>query len=81
MLYGSFMAFASWGLSPLTALAGPGGPIAPGVDLFETLPSDFGYFTFTPIPADFFNPGSDPFGDIIGLQGDPRSVAPRRTPW
>ena len=48
-----------------------GGPVAAGIDSFATLPSDFGYFSFTPIPASFFDPGSDPFGDIIGLQGLP----------
>ena len=68
MLYGSLMALAATGVCVLIAFAKP---IPSDVDSFETLPSDFGYFSFTPIPADFFDPGSDPFMDIIGVQGVP----------
>ena len=70
MLYGSLVALPACGLWVLIAFASP---VPSSIDSFETLPSDFGYFSFTPIPADFFDPGSDPFMDIIGLQGVPLS--------
>lgn len=48
--------------------------VLPGVDLWST-PSGGAtvdsHFTVTPIPADFFNPGSDPFDQPIELEGDP----------
>ena len=52
-------------------------PIAPGVDLFAAVPGDgFGNgsqwdFSSMSIPADFFWPGSDPFHDLVPLEGDP----------
>jgi len=56
--------------------------IPPGVDLFET-PNDGmtveSTFTATPIPADFFGPGSDPFDGIIALQGSPLATLPPDT--
>ena len=46
--------------------------IAPGFDLFTTDPvSTHRNFIDTPIPADFFGPGSDPFDGIISLTGEP----------
>ena len=56
--------------------------IFPGVDLFET-PNDSmtvdSQFTVTPLPADFFGPGSDPFDGIIALQGSPLATLPPDT--
>ena len=56
--------------------------IHPGVDLFET-PNDSmtveSLFTVTPLPADFFGPGSDPFDGIIYLQGSPLATLPPDT--
>ena len=46
-------------------------PIPAGLDSFETLYGSEQNFNNGPIPADFFDPGSDPFGDIIGFQGVP----------
>ena len=51
--------------------------IAPGVDLFAAVAGDgFGNgsqwdFSSMPIPADFFWPGSDPFNDLVPLEGNP----------
>lgn len=48
--------------------------VLPGVDLFVTPPggsSVDSHFTTMPIPADFFNPGSEPFFGVIVFQGDP----------
>lgn len=45
------------------------GPIAPGDDLWVT-PAG-GSYDNNPIPADFFDPGSDPFTGGISLQGLP----------
>ena len=42
-----------------------------GFDYFETKPGTFQSFSSTPLPADFFNPGSDPFSGTIFLQGVP----------
>ncbi len=52
--------------------------IPPGVDCYVTPPSGNTYMDFyaTPIPADFFGPGSDPFGGIISLQGEPLNTLP-----
>jgi len=56
--------------------------IPPGSDLFET-PNDSmtveSLFTVTPLPADFFGPGSDPFDGIIYLQGSPLATLPPDT--
>src|SRR5690348_12899539 len=46
-------------------------PIAAGLDSFETLLGSEQNFNNAPIPADFFDPGSEPFGDIIGFEGVP----------
>jgi hypothetical protein len=53
--------------------------ISAGVDLFET-PNDGmtveSLFTVSPIPPDFFGPGSDPFDGIIALEGWPLTTVP-----
>jgi hypothetical protein len=47
-------------------------PVLAGHDLLTTDPTltDFD-FSLTPIPADFFVPGSDPFDGVIALSGGP----------
>lgn len=53
--------------------------VEPGVDLWQT-PAHGGSvesgFTGNPIPADFFGPGSDPFGGSINLVGQPLPTDP-----
>jgi len=51
--------------------------VLPGFDFFETDP-DVTYqdFTGTPIPPDFFGPGSDPFVGTIDLMGVPLGAYP-----
>jgi len=51
------------------ALAAP--VILVGHDLWVTMPESRTDFAGNPIPADFFEPGSDPFDGIIALQGQP----------
>jgi len=48
-----------------------------GVDLWHT-PAGSSYqdFTGTPIPADFFDPGSDPFTGIVDFEGVSLSASP-----
>ena len=61
VLYRFFVASAACAVFMLsTALAGP---LAGGFDSYATRPSDFGYFNFTPIPANFFDSGSDSGSD------------------
>lgn len=48
------------------------GDVLAGVDLF-TATNGSSYTVFS-IPADFFDPGSDPFSGTIQLKGDPLSV-------
>jgi hypothetical protein len=52
--------------------------IEPGIDLWTTPPghSFDDHFTATPIPPNFFGPGSDPFQGTICLQGDPLLTNP-----
>ncbi|MGH8015037.1 MAG: DUF7451 domain-containing protein, partial [Candidatus Zixiibacteriota bacterium] len=52
--------------------------IEPGVDLWTTPPGTTydEHFTVSPIPADFFNPGSEPFSGLINLQGQPLTTLP-----
>ena len=52
--------------------------IEPGIDLWTTPPgSSFdNHFSTNPIPADFFDPGSDPFTGNVTLGGDPLGTAP-----
>ena len=52
--------------------------IRKGVDLFETSATGGTQVDFasTPIPADFFCPGSAPFTGKVGLRGVPLSTAP-----
>jgi len=48
--------------------------VLPGVDLFSTPwggATVDSHFTVMPIPADFFDPGSDPFDQPIELEGEP----------
>jgi len=52
--------------------------IEPGVDLWTT-PSGTSFdmhFTVMPVPADFFDPGSEPFADAIPLKGSPLITSP-----
>ncbi len=51
----------------------PGCAVYPGLDLFTTPGNGATYddFSATPIPADFFDPGSDPFTGVVTLQGVP----------
>jgi hypothetical protein len=52
--------------------------VLPGVDLWTT-PDSTSYdsnFTFNPIPADFFGPGSDPFDGAVALKGKPLVTSP-----
>lgn len=51
------------------AMAGP--VITAGQDLWTTTPQSSKDFVGDPIPADFFEPGSDPFDGVIALQGEP----------
>ena len=46
-----------------------GQDILPGLDLFETDPATT--WEQLPIPADFFEPGSDPFEGTVALRGNP----------
>ncbi len=52
--------------------------IEPGVDLWTTPAgtSFDNHFTVMPIPADFFNPGSEPFSGSICLVGTPLTTSP-----
>ena len=46
--------------------------IGPGGDYWETPPGGFVQnFSVSPIPADFFNPGSDPFVGVVQYYGSP----------
>jgi hypothetical protein len=45
--------------------------IDPGYDLFETAPGTSVDFSSSPIPAGFFDPGSEPFDAAIPLLGTP----------
>ncbi len=55
-----------------------------GYDLFVTPPPLQGTsawnFAVLPLPADFFDPGSDPFSGVIQLQGQPLSSPPGLAP-
>jgi hypothetical protein len=68
VLYSFFVASAACAVIMLsTALAAP---LAGGLDSYQTLDASLDP-TATQIPADFFDPGSDPFPDNIPLQGSP----------
>ena len=56
-----------------TGTAIPCANIQPGIDLFTTPPGAGTHVDFSclPIPAGFFDPGSEPFGGSIPLQGVP----------
>lgn len=56
----------------LLASAAVAQDVQPGSDLFHTDPATtFQNFSGSPIPADFFGPGSDPFDGIINFGGQP----------
>jgi hypothetical protein len=57
------------GLAPEVALAGTS-DVGPGIDLFTT-PGTGATFDDLSLPADFFDPGSDPFTGRVVLQGSP----------
>jgi sugar lactone lactonase YvrE len=63
-------------------LGDPGSPfpctIASGIDLFSTPSGGSTYqdFTPTPIPADFFDPGSEPFTGVVCYEGRPLDTLP-----
>ncbi len=70
---------AAWALAILIALptAGFGQDILAGHDLFETDPGTTWLgFSYQPIPADFFEPGSDPFDGVIAFAGNPLGSHP-----
>ena len=50
-------------------------PIKAGFDYFETQPGTYQDFSATPIPPDFFDPGSDPFDGTIDFLGEPLDPA------
>lgn len=51
--------------------------VAPGSDLFRTVEPSYQDFTGPfEIPADFFDPGSDPFTGRVNLQGAPLYTSP-----
>ena len=56
LLYGSFMALAACGVPCSLASASP---IPPDIDSYSTLNYSYQGFSATPIPADFFDPGSE----------------------
>ena len=67
---------ASHGIISICPEATSPNDVQPGFDLFETPPgATFKDFFSNPIPADFFDPGSDPFDGIIDLQGNPQPSA------
>jgi hypothetical protein len=48
----------------------------PGFNLFRTDPNSTQLnFSATPIPADFFDPGSDPFHGIMHMRGEPLAAS------
>lgn len=50
--------------------------VLPGIDLWQTPPGiSFQDFSGSPIPADFFGPGSDPFDGTIELEGSPLDLS------
>lgn len=52
----------------------PNGDIPPGDDFFETSGDMTTYsFADTPLPPDFFDPGSAPFDGVVSLCGDPQN--------
>ena len=56
-----------------------------GVDLWETRPPNDATYEFgggtecSPIPASFFDPGSDPFDGVVSFQGQPLQTSPPGT--
>ncbi len=46
-------------------------PVHAGQDFFQTVSDSFQDFSAVPIPANFFDPGSDPFTGTVFLQGAP----------
>lgn len=60
-------------LTPPLAATGSEPPVNPGIDVWTTPGGGvtFQDFSGNPIPADFFDPGSDPFTGSIDLQGLP----------
>jgi len=68
VLYRFFVASAACGVLMLSAAFAA--PIPGGLDSYQTLDASLDS-SATQIPADFFDPGSDPFPDTIPLQGSP----------
>ncbi len=55
-------------------------PVPAGLDYLETVPSaTYVDFSSNPIPADFFDPGSDPFTGRVNFQGVPINPATHGT--
>ena len=67
-LYNFFVASAACGVFMLSAAFAA--PIPAGLDSYQTRDASLDS-SATQIPADFFDPGSDPFPDTIPLQGSP----------
>jgi hypothetical protein len=72
------LALMSLGLFALVASSALADPVSPGIDLWWTPNNGTTSvdFSATPIPADFFDPGSDPFIGTIALKGKPLTTVP-----
>ncbi len=62
-----------WLIWPSLPALGGTGDVLPGIDLWATPGTGISATDFSddPIPADFFDPGSDPFTGIVTLGGSP----------
>ena len=61
---------ATFAVDQRTALSSP---VNANLDYFATQPSSYKDFSGTPIPPDFFAPGSDPFQGTVYFLGEPLS--------
>ncbi len=70
-------AFACAALVSLGAVASAD-PVFAGDSIFSIVPGQQSYFDFAilPIPADFFAPGSQPFGGLVMIWGEPFGPTP-----
>ncbi len=60
----------------LVPTAAPAHNVLAGDDLFRTDPGSYQDFSGAPIPAGFFDPGSDPFTGLVHLRGNPPGSNP-----
>jgi hypothetical protein len=71
LMLAAFVLWSSVGERPAQAV-----DIAPGLDYWETPPAGAAQdFSGAPVPADFFDPGSDPFSGAVCLNGNPLTPA------